>query len=213
MTIIITRPEHDLTTKYISSWAEDIILLAKKKSLDVIDLKRKKANKKEFVGRIKKIKPRLIFINGHGNESVVTGHDNEDLIVKNDNHHLLNGKITYALSCKSGKSLGRSVECFKESAYIGYKDDFIFMQDKDFLFNPLKDPKAKPFMEASNQVMISLLKGNSVIEASKKSIEKYQKNCNRLLTSNTDINSLMSAQFLWWNARNQVCLGDVDEVI
>ena len=68
-------------------------------------------------------------------------------------------------------------------------------------------------MEASNQVMISLLKGKSAKEASQKSIDKFKNNYQKLLTSNTDIDSLTAAQFLWWNARNQVCLGGGEEVI
>lgn len=208
--IIITRPEHDLTTKYISLWAEEIISLAEKKGIEVIDLKKQKANHKEFNGRVKKLKPKAIFINGHGSEICVAGHNNEVLIQEDVNHEILNGKILYALSCKSAKSLGRKVFEYEHSAYIGYKDDFIFTMDKDYAFKPLEDPKSKPFMESSNQVMISLLKGNSVLEASQKSIDKFKSNCRKLLASNTDVDSLTAAQFLWWNARNQMCLGDGD---
>lgn len=206
--IIITRPEHDLTTKYISLWAEEIISLATSKGIDVIDLKRHKAINKEFVGRVKKLKPRVMFLNGHGGDDCVAGHNDEILIKKNVNHTILKGKITYALSCKSGKILGQEVLKYKQSAYIGYKDDFIIIMDKDYSFKPLEDPKAKLFMEASNQIMISLLKGNSVAEASKKSKDKFHSSYVKLLASNTDVGSLMIAQSLWWNERNHVCLGD-----
>ncbi|PJA09429.1 hypothetical protein COX68_02815, partial [Candidatus Falkowbacteria bacterium CG_4_10_14_0_2_um_filter_41_15] len=129
------------------------------------------------------------------------------------NHELLNGKIVYALSCKSGNILGKRAYELENAAYIGYKDDFVFMMDEDYTFKPLNDPKSRPFMEASNQVMISLLKGKSAKEASQKSIDKFKNNYQKLLTSNTDIDSLTAAQFLWWNARNQVCLGGGEEVI
>lgn len=211
--IIVTRPEHDLTTKYISLWAEEIINLARKKGIKVVDLKRDKANKLELSGRIKKLSPRALFINGHGNESCVTGHDNEVLIQDGDNQDLLKGKIIYAVSCKSGDVLGRSASELKGTVYIGYKDDFVFVTDQEHNFRPLLDPKARPFMDASNQVMISLLKGNKAKEASRKSIKKFHDNCQSLLTSNADVDSLTAAQFLWWNARNQVCLGNVDETI
>jgi hypothetical protein len=206
--IILTRPEHDLTTKYISLWAEEIIDFAHKKGFEIIDLKKEKANQKELVGRIKKLKPRLIFLNGHGNNDCVTGHDNEVLIQRNVNHDILKGKIVYALSCKSGKGLGESIKEYGNSAYIGYGDDFIFIMDTDFAFKPLDDPKAMPFKEASNQVMISLLKGNGAGEASKRSKDKFNSNYSKLLASNNDIDSLNMAKYLWWNERNQICLGD-----
>ncbi|MCK5416048.1 hypothetical protein KAI92_01320 [Candidatus Parcubacteria bacterium] len=208
--IIITRPEHDLTTKYISLWAEEIIKLADEKGIEVVDLKRNKAINREFVGRVKKLNPKVIFVNGHGNDICVAGHNNKPLIEKNVNHEILKGKITYALSCRSGKILGREVLQYRESAYIGYKDDFIIIMDKNYSFKPLEDPKAKLFMEASNQIMISLLKGHNVGEASKKSKGKFKSSYIKLLASNTDVGSLTIAQYLWWNERNQVCLGSDD---
>ncbi len=62
--MIVTRPEHDLTTKYISLWSEEIIKLARKKDIEVIELKRGKANRKGFISRVKKLNPRIIFMNG-----------------------------------------------------------------------------------------------------------------------------------------------------
>ncbi len=52
--IIITRPEHDPLTRYLSHWSTKIIESAEKKGNNVIDLRGKKANKKELEGRIKK---------------------------------------------------------------------------------------------------------------------------------------------------------------
>jgi hypothetical protein len=210
--MIVTRPEHDLTTKYISFWAEEIISLAKKKGMDVIDLKKNKANKLELAGRIKKLNPRALFLNGHGDKECVTGHNNE-ILINDSNHELLKGKIIYALSCQSGSALGKKALEFENTVYIGYKDDFAFITDKDYHFKPLDDPSTGLFMEASNQVMISLLKGNSAGQASQKSIQKFLSNSSKLLTSNTDVNSLYTAQCLWWNARNQVCLGSGEAIM
>ncbi|MEK7173415.1 MAG: hypothetical protein AAB740_05610 [Patescibacteria group bacterium] len=65
-------------------------------------------------------------------------------------------------------------------------------------------------MEASNQVMISLLKGNSAKDASERSKNKFKDNLFRLMSSNADPDSLQAAQLLFWNMRRQVCLGDID---
>jgi len=77
MKIIITRPQHDVTTRYLAYWAEEVINLARKKLIDVIDLNKNKANKAEFAGRVKKLQPELVFMNGHGNDDCVCGHNNE----------------------------------------------------------------------------------------------------------------------------------------
>src|SRR3989338_250123 len=119
MRLIITRPQHDITTRYLSSWAGDIIDFAKKKGIGVCDLVREKANRAEFEGRVKKIKPKVIFLNGHGCDDCVTGHDNNVLVSVDKNHNILNNKITYALSCNSGKKLGPKVVENGTATYIG----------------------------------------------------------------------------------------------
>ncbi|NQV12732.1 MAG: hypothetical protein HQ530_00315 [Parcubacteria group bacterium] len=210
MRIIVTRPQHDVTTRYLAGWAEEIIDLARKKGVTVIDLNKDKANKDGFVGRMKKVQPELVFLNGHGGDNCVCGHDNEQLVKSGENHNVLKDKVTYALSCNSGKTLGEQVAKNRNTTYIGYKDEFIFISDDRYVTRPLEDPRAKPFRESSNQVMISLLKGKTAQEASEKSKEKFNKCRIEMLSSGSDSDSLQAAQFLWWNGRNQVCLGDTE---
>ena len=204
----MTRPQHDTTTTYLSKWAEEILFLAEQKGISVIDLVRNNANRKELESRINKLCPKLIFFNGHGDDNCVTGHDNEILVKAEDNHKILKDKITYALSCNSGKILGKKVSEDKGTTYIGYSDDFIFICDNSYVTRPLDDPKAKPFMKSSNQIMVSLLKGHSAQEASERSKKIFKKYSNKLSSSDADPDSLQAAQFLWWNMRNQVCLGN-----
>ena len=78
--ILVTRPDHDFTTRYISAWSEEYIKLASTKGLTVIDLKRDRANRKEFESVIEKKNPGFLIMNGHGNASEVTGHDNQTLV-------------------------------------------------------------------------------------------------------------------------------------
>ena len=63
-------------------------------------------------------------------------------------------------------------------------------------------------MESSNQIRLSFLKGKSAREASEKPKNKFQDYYSKMLSSNTDADSLQAAQCLWWDQRNQVCLGD-----
>lgn len=208
MTLIVTRPQHDVTTKYISAWAEDIIAFAKSKGLSVIDLVKQKANRKEFESRLNKLSPRVIFFNGHGDDETVTGHDNQPLMKRGENHEYLLGKITYALSCRSAKALGQTVAGTKESTYIGYEDDFTFVCNKDYITKPKSDPRAKPFMDCSNQVMLALLKNHTAQEATERARELFEQKSMELSLSTANQDDLQAAQCLWWNMNRLKCLGD-----
>ncbi len=211
MRLIVTRPQYDLTTRYLSAWAREIINLAEKKGFEVFDLEKERANKKEFVGRIHKTSPEIVFLSGHGTDTAVFG-NNDELLVTDSDCEILNGRITYSVSCNSAKSLGKNVGKNKNTAYIGYLDKFFFMADRNYLSRPLDDPRAKPFMEASNQVMVSLLKGHTVEEASRRSKDLFQSHYH-LLASTTDPNALQVAQLLWWDMEQQDCSGDLQAKI
>jgi len=213
MRLIITKPEHDVTTKYISAWAKEVADFAESKGFDVICLDREKANKDDFNGRISKLHPDAVFLNGHGNSDCVCGHNDEILVKAEESHNLLQGgKTTYALSCGSGKILGVKVVADGDSTYIGYNDDFAFVINHKYISRPLEDPIARPFMESSNQVMFSLLKGNTAKEASDKSKNRFYEHIKRLSSSLADPESLQAAQMLYWDMKHQVCLGKDDSV-
>src|SRR3989344_407855 len=53
-TMLITRPEHDLTTRYISKWSEKIIEVAQEKQMEIIELKKERVTKENVLGRLKK---------------------------------------------------------------------------------------------------------------------------------------------------------------
>lgn len=74
----------------------------------------------------------------------------------------------------------------------------------------MEDKRAKPFMEASNHVAMSLLKGHTAYNASKRSKGMFEKRYKDLLSSDADVNALQDARFLWWNMTHQVCLGNAN---
>ena len=208
MKLIVTRPYYDDATKYISSWAEDVILFARTKRVDVVDLEKGKANRKDFESRVKKLQPRLIFLNGHGTDDCVCGQDEEVLVKAGENHDILQGKITYAVSCSSGKKLGPEVAKDSNSTFIGYEKEFILIGNVKYKGKLNDDPIAKPFMESSNLVMFSLLKGNVAKESSDRSKAKFEEHVLKLSSSEADFDTLRAMQALRWNARHQVCLGN-----
>lgn len=207
-TYLITRPEHDDTTHFLSAWSEKTIKLAEENDAKIFDLPRERANKKEFESKIKKFSPNLVMLNGHGDDDIVMGHKNEILIKAGMNENVLKGKIVYALSCRSAKVLGPKSVNAGALNYTGYEDDFIFMYEPNLFTRPLIDRTAALFLEPSNIFIESLIKGNTVQEALDKSKNLLRKNFNTSI-STLDQDST-TARFLWWNLRNFVSHGDMD---
>lgn len=207
---LVTRPEHDDTTHYLSHWAKICIDFANGKNIRIIDLKREHAIQTEIISRIKKLSPELIFINGHGSDDMVTGHKNQPLFIAGKNESILKNSIVYALSCQSAKNLGKRCITSGTNAYIGYEEDFIFVYNPNMITHPTDDKTARLFLEPSNELVISLLKGSTTEEASEISKELYQQNIRKLLSSNSSEEDTAMVRYLWWNQKNQVCLGNKD---
>ena len=204
--MLITRPEHDKTTHYLSNWSKEIIDIAEGKNIKVFDLNREKAIRANVEVRLKKLSCNLTFFNGHGNFNVITGHNNEPIIIGGENENLLKSKIVYTISCKSAKELGpRSVKAGAVS-YTGFDDDFIFVYEPENISRPLHDNTAKLFLEPSQLFMKSLIKGNSVREGMDKTKKLLADNFLKALNDN----DRDSAKYLWWDLKHFVSHGDVD---
>ncbi|MEK7540812.1 MAG: hypothetical protein AAB529_01035 [Patescibacteria group bacterium] len=210
-TLLITRPKHDITTRYLFYWSHELIDLAKEKGFSVLDLDDKRANAKEFNSMVRKHEPSFVFINGHGDENVVCGQDNEILVEADKNEEIFSSKIIYALSCKSAKILGRKSIEKGALVYIGYEDDFIFFRDNERISRPLEDKTAALFLEPSNQLVRSMLKGHSAEDSFNRSKNKFYENIKSLLSSESSDNFLVP--WLLWDLKNQVCLGKKDAIL
>ncbi|OGY96690.1 MAG: hypothetical protein A2122_00925 [Candidatus Liptonbacteria bacterium GWB1_49_6] len=206
-TILVTRPSHDQTTRCISAWAGEVLDFAVKRGDTVIDLAKDRANRKEFESVLDKKDPSMVFFNGHGDESRVGGQDNETL-VDTQNSSRLSGKVVYALACKSGQLLGPVSIEHGTAAYVGYNEDFIFMTEPDKRTHPLDDKTAALFMGPSNQVVISLLKGQTAQEAHIHSRKAFFRSIRKLMTSKTSLADSSALRFLYWDATVQACYGD-----
>lgn len=211
--ILVTRPNSDRTTRYISEWAKGVIEFAQQKSCDVLDLAGKRANRKEFESMIRKNAPSFLFLNGHGNVDVVTGQDEEPLVQAGVNEEVLKGAVTYALSCSSGKTLGPKAIDRGATAYIGYREEFIFLFDETRRTRPAEDELAAHFFESSNQVAVSLLKGHTAKEAHENSKQSFGRGIRKLLTSQATDQESAAIRYLFWDMQHQVCLGNGDATI
>ena len=209
-TYLITRPEHDDTTHYLSKWSKDTLSLAEEKEFKVLDLPREKANKIEVESKLMKFSQDLVVFNGHGDDNTVTGHKNEQLITAGKNETLLKNKIIYAISCRSAKILGEKSVKAGAISYSGYDEDFVFVYDPNKITIPCSDSTAKLFLEHSQIFIESIIKGNTIEESKKKAENILRKNIIRLLGSNQD-SSLV--RYLWWDLKHFVSLGNMNAIV
>lgn len=204
--LLVTRPEHDIATRYLARWSEPVLKEAGRKGVRVVDLHKKKANSSRVRGVLKKRSPRLVFLNGHGSDEVVTGHDNEVILDEGD-REVVEGKIFFARACKSAKKLGFALVANGAAVYLGYEEDFVFLLNENKASRPLEDRTAALFLEPSNHVVIALLKGHSAREANERSRRLYGANIARLLTQEGS-EDYDAVKLLYWDMVHQVVCGD-----
>ena len=129
-----------------------------------------------FDKAIKKTKPKMIFLNGHGNENTVMGNRNE-IILDENNIELIKGSIIYSLACESLKELGQTAVKKGAKTYIGYEEEFQWAVDPSRTSTPDKDRNAAPFRRACFVLGKNLLSGSSA----RKSIEITKKEYRKLI--------------------------------
>ncbi len=210
---LITRPNHDKVTQYLFAWSSKILESEEFGEISFINLQGKDANRKKVESYLLKQSPEAVLFNGHGSSTQINGFKNEVLIESEVNESLLKDKIIYALSCNSASVLGQSAVKKGTKAFIGYMRSFILCTDRNRETTPLKDNIAHSFLEPSNRVSISILKGNSAGEASNKSKEEFKKEIAKYASTKAMPGSDRIASALLWNMSNQVVLGNKDSKI
>ena len=197
-----------MPTTYLFFWSKLVIECAHQKSFRVVDLPGEKSNGTDFSGRVVKTNPSFIFFNGHGSKSAITGHNDEVLVSDKKNLGLLKDRVIFSRSCSSAMKLGPKSISSGAKAFIGYKEPFIFIFEPKKLPYPLSDKTAALFLEPSNQVAISLLKGHSSLEANRRAKNAFAKNIRKLLTSESKKEDSATLRYLFWDMKHQVCLGN-----
>lgn len=202
--MLITRPQYDPITKYFCVWSQELVDFARAKHVPPLDLKGKKAVRSKFDSYVKKQKPGLIFLNGHGNALVITGHDNEVIVDANSD---LSGAIIYARSCDAGQILGYQLVKSGAKTFIGYKRKFICGYSHEKITKPAEDDMAKLFLEPSNLVVSTLLKDHSAQDANTRSKTAMYRNFRKMISSASSFEERYAARWLWSNLNNQVLIG------
>lgn len=93
------------------------------------------------------------------------------------------------------------------NAFIGYRRNFFLCYSQQSISQPLKDKIAKIFLEPSNRVPISLLKGKTAKQSYQKSQDAMLRNFRYLLSSKASLIQRDTAPYLWINRKYQVILG------
>lgn len=211
MKAIITMPNYDDATAYLYCYAEELVKFADGKNIIISQLKRPRLRRNILEESIKKQNPQLLLFNAHGDETTIygdkLGREAEYLIREKENHQLLQGRLTYARACSTAASLGR--KCTQKSGcFIGYNQPFSFWTDTSRTTTPLKDKIAQLFLEPSNELAISLLRGKSARQAADIFINLSKKNILHLLGKQDEPGAMASAMLLWNNMMAQEVLGN-----
>jgi len=206
--LIITLPRHDVVTEYLTQFSKQIINEAENNNIPCKQLRDKEVEKDNFEKIVRSIEYKLFVLNGHGTAQVIYGYANQPLVEEGYNEEILTERITYARACDSAFSLGKvAMKKNKEGCFIGYELPFQFYCDITWEGNPGKDKVALIFLEPSNTVPISIIKGKNAEEAHSASKRAMLKNINKVLRK-TNPESLAIAEALWNNYEGQVLLGN-----
>lgn len=207
--LLVTRPKYDDGTEYFSAYALEILKEAKKSDIPVKDFEGKEANKKNIEKYLKSKNPKMLFLNGHGNEREICGHKNE-VIFSSTNVDLIKNRITYARACLSANVLGYEAVKNNSGCFIGYIYPFSFWMDGKRSATPLKDKIAGMFLNPSNEIVLSLLKGETAKMADKKSKRMMILNMKEILAmeQKNEPGATGMLQILWDNYEGQIVLGN-----
>jgi len=182
-------------------------LFAKTKGHSIFDLFSKKADRKSLEQYLTTNNLSFLFLNGHGSSDEICGYNDEVLLDDETQPTLILGLIIYARSCNAGENLGQILVTKGVKAFIGYTKSFSFATSNKFVFRPKEDPLARLFLEPSNLVATTIIKGNTVQEAHQRSVLEMRKTLSEMILSNIP-NKKDYAFALYNNMLGQTVIGD-----
>lgn len=208
--LLVSRPHYDDGTAYLSYYAKKVLKEASKLNISKKDFNGDSAINEEISKFIKKKNPKLIFINGHGDEKSLFGQGDEILFSIKKDLELLKNRLIYARACHAALNLGKKVVEDNDGCFIGYKLPFSFWIDERHSATPAKDKIANLFLEPSNEVINSLLRGGNARYSDLKSKEMIIKNMREVakMKDKEEPGAMGWLSILWNNYSGQVVLGN-----
>lgn len=162
--LVYTLPEGwgDSSTNIATCWFDETVGTARDLGFDIVECRAGDCVKRYLEERLAENPECLLTGVGHGSNTKYTGYNKATLILQNNNDDILDGRPWYALSCKVGASLGKSVIDHGCPAFIGYSKNFTFTVDRS---DPCGGEPSRGFMAASNAVVNTLLEGGNFDDA------------------------------------------------
>lgn len=210
--MMVTRPDYDDGTAYLSYYASVMLRLAKGKNIEIKDFPGKDASAINVTKYVSKKSPKLLFINGHGGPDFLEGDKDQILFSTEDGLDILKDKIVYARACHAGISFGKKMVEGNSGCFIGYKYPFSFWMSSGRTSTPLKDKSAALFLEPSNEVISCLIQGKTTQEAHDLSKKKIADSMRKVLDLNEkkEPGAMELLKILWTNYDGQVLHGNKD---
>lgn len=203
MRVLLTNPEVDTLTYYLSAWTNHILKKTKVKDNKYYHLKREKVTRKKFESILAKRSVDLVLLCGHGGADRVFG--DSEVILDKTNSAALRNKTVHALSCQSAKTLGKNAVKNGAKSYIGYKEDFIaFLDNSKRTSRPLSDETAALFLDAAFAAPKVLLRGGTSTEAITAARKEYDRSIKKAINSDVQSDNDQFINWLYWDRDNLV---------
>jgi len=169
---VTTRANFDKATRCGWFWLAKVNEYASSRGYTVTDLEGELARKTQFDDAITSQDPKFFHGVGHGNEDIFAGQDNEYLLQKCVDDDAMATRIVYLLSCTTAVNLGPSIIEKGGLAFIGYNDLFGWYTTRRKNWKPEVDGIFWAWMDFTNVLANSILKGESVDTAVSKAITR-----------------------------------------
>ncbi len=119
----------------------------------------------------------IIIGAGHGSETSFCG-QNESVILEigKYNPREVRGKVIKLISCQTGVSLGPDLIKNGARAFLGYKDDYVWVMDADLASTPWADEMAGTCLMPVVDGLNALLDGKTAEESFDVELQGYLKN-------------------------------------
>ena len=149
----------------------------------------------------------IIVGTGHGDEEAFTG-QKEVVLLKVGEYDPkdIRGKVIKLLSCQCGLALGPDLVRKGATAFMGYRDDYVWVMDADYLFMPWADPVAALSLMPVVNCINAILDGRRVREAFDLELAGYSENAE-------EEEDELIASCLEFNRDNAVLIGDPNATI
>ena len=117
------RPSYEPVTRYAAAYQGQVLSVARGAGLPFTDLHATNATLQNFENILRTQDPLLINISGHGQDNYMTGQGGQPLL-STSNANLMDGRVVYDLSCKSGRGLGPATINAGAISFLGYDENF-----------------------------------------------------------------------------------------